>query len=566
MPSPDTLGVWSPFVTELAARGVGPQDIERAIDLHRHTGERLDRVFAKLGVDDETIARALAASLNYDFVQISLDTIDPQAVRLLPRDVSVRHRMIPLRIERDELVVAVADPLDTVALDNARIISGRPVRPVVATEDDIRRALGMAYPTDEVLKDVLRQVQVDIAPALETVEVSPEELERLGREAPAVQATNLLILRAVQENASDIHIEPQRDHSRVRYRIDGVLYDVTHLPRSLHPAVVARIKVMAMMDLAQTRLPQDGRIHVRIDSETLDLRVSTSPSTYGEKVVLRLLRLPGGKLTFTALGMHEHDRRRIEDLLALPHGLILACGPTGSGKTTTLYTALRMLNLPDRNIVTIEDPVEYRVDGITQIQVNPRIGLDFASALRSILRQDPDIIMVGEIRDEETARVAVHAALTGHLVLATLHTNDAPSALTRLLDMGVEPYLVASSVTGVVAQRLVRLLCPDCRAPYVPSPELAGRVGTFAEPVTWYRPVGCSRCHRTGYRGRTGVFEVLTVGPEVRRAVLRRAPTSEIAEIAVREGMRTLRDDCLSKVMAGLTSVEELLRVIEIER
>ena len=399
-------------------------------------------------------------------------------------------------------------------------------------------------------------------------EIALDKLKELVDEAPIVRVVNLIISQAINDKASDIHIEPEIRTVKVRYRVDGVLHDVMSPPKHIQAPMVSRIKIMSNMDIAERRIPQDGKIHLRHDGREFDLRVSTVPTIHGEKVVMRILDKGSVMLGLNKLGFSEVNQRMFEDVIDKPYGMILVTGPTGSGKSTTLYSCLNKLNTGTTNIMTIEDPVEYQLPGVNQVQVNPKANLTFASALRAFLRQDPDIIMVGEIRDQETAQIAVEAALTGHLVLSTLHTNDASGAVSRLVDMGVEPFLVASSVVGVLGQRLARTICPNCKEPYEPSPEAIKRFGLsmFSDAdLNFYRGRGCDNCKMTGYRGRTGIHEILTMTDRVRSLILNRCSTAEIKQAAMEEGMRTMQDDGLQKVLSGVTSMEECLRVVYVE-
>ncbi|MDR7400815.1 MAG: GspE/PulE family protein [Armatimonadota bacterium] len=537
---------------------ITPQQLAEALAQQRRTRERLGRILVEQGAATERqLAQALAAQLDLPLVSLSSARIDPAAVRLVPEVIARKRKVLPLQLDGGHLVVAMADPLDVFALDDVAIAARRPVKPVVAMESEVEATIERVYGMGAAAQAVLGEVE-EAVPSVEEAE-----------DAPVVRLVNLILSQAVRDRASDIHLEPTEGDARVRYRVDGVLHTVMTVPRSVYPAVVSRVKVLARLNIAERRLPQDGAFESALDGRRIDVRVSTVPTVHGERVALRLLDRSQGVLPLDQLGMDARTRRRYEGLIRQPFGIILVSGPTGSGKTTTLISTLAQLNAPDRNIITIEDPVEYQLPGVSHIQVNPRAGLTFATGLRSIVRQDPDIIMIGEIRDVETAEIAIHAALTGHLVLTTIHTNDAPSALTRLADMGIEPYLIASAVIGVASQRLVRLLCAECKQPApIPKDLMAWLAGAVREPLPaaeFARPGGCAACRHTGYQGRTGIFEVLVMTDAVRRKVLARASAAEIGEAARAEGMIPMRADGMLKALRGLTTVEEVLRVTRVE-
>jgi type II secretion system protein E len=472
----------------------------------------------------------------------------------------MRHQVLPLRAEDHTLVVAMANPFAVTVLDDLRLLTSRDVRAVVANPRQISEAIEQCY-MEKMFRDI-DDMQTE-AVAEEDLEIA--DLQKMAREALVIKLVNLIIHQAIQERASDIHVEPHERELRVRYRVDGVLHDASSPPRHLHPAIISRIKILAEMDIAERRLPQDGRVRIKIGGRNIDLRVSTIPTLHGESVVIRLLDQSTGAFALTDLGMREDTFAEFRHLIVRPHGIILATGPTGSGKSTTLHAALHVVYSPEKKVITIEDPVEYQLAGANQINVRPEIGLTFATGLRHIVRQDPDIIMVGEIRDRETADIAIHAALTGHLVFSTVHTNDSAGAVTRLLDMGIEPYLVASSLIGVLAQRLVRTLCPHCKIPFTPTGEdLREMQLALAQPgsVALYQSGECDLC-RGGYLGRTGVFELLPVDEEVRRQVVDKASSGVIKQGAVDKGMRTLLADGRQKVIEGRTTIEELVRVCQ---
>ncbi len=545
--------------------------LAEALDIQARTGERVGQILRDIGaVTDGDLARGMAHQWGYTYLSLADAKIDVETAKRIPHALAVRHKCIALEGRNGRLVLAIADPLNVVAVDDVRLITGMEVDLVVATEEDIGNALARVYQLADVIIDrAMRDSVTDY-----TVETgdddqqSVEQLRALTEEAPVVKLVNLLIDDAVKQNASDIHVEPHRGGVWIRFRVDGVLSDVMNPPKNLKAALVSRIKIMADMDIAERRRPQDGRIHLTADGRSIDLRVSTLPTMFGEKIVMRLLDHSSTQIGLARLGMHSDTLRLWETAASKPHGMVLVTGPTGSGKTTTLYATLTKLNTLDQNIVTVEDPVEYQITRINQVQVNPKAGMTFANGLRSILRQDPDIVMVGEIRDRETAEIAVQAALTGHLVLSTLHTNDAAGAITRLVDMGVEPFLISSSLISVLAQRLARAICPRCKVAYSPPTDALGRLGADARidpDVTFYRGRGCDYCRGTGYRGRIGIFELLTISDPVRDMVVHRASSTELKAQSIREGMRTLRDDGLEKVMSGISTIEEILRVVYVQ-
>lgn len=498
------------------------------------------------------------------------DDVDISLLKEIPLQFLKNNLLLPLRKEGGRLIAATGGSRSDLALmDIARRFGLIPVS--IRTEpgiviDAINRFYGQIGTAEEVMENISGEDLTTVATEFE----SPKDLLELTEEAPIIRLLNALLQQAVKEKASDIHIEPYEKEIDVRIRVDGILHRVLSPPKIIQDALISRVKVMANLDIAEKRLPQDGRIRVLIGGKDIDIRVSIVPTTFGERVVLRLLDRKQGLMGLNELGLGRQKEEVFNQLLNRTNGIILVTGPTGSGKTTTLYAALNNLNRAEKNIITVEDPVEYQLTGVGQIQVNPKIGLTFASGLRSILRQDPDVIMVGEIRDKETAEIAIQASLTGHLVLSTLHTNDAASSLTRLLDMGVEPYLVASSLIGAIAQRLVRVICPYCKEGYKPSEEeiayLREGIGEVLQPSHLYRGLGCEKCRQSGYLGRTGIFELLIIDAEVRRMIVSRTDSKTISEYTVSRGMQTLYMDGLSKVLSGVTTIEEVLRVIHSER
>lgn len=536
---------------------IGQADLDKALEVQKQSGRRLGEVLVALGtVTEADVARAISGQQGIPFVADHELQVDLNYARLLPPSVAKKTAALPLREENGELIIAIADPLDVFSLDEIRHLTRRRLRPVIATRQGIIRAVAQYERLAALrLKDGTPEVAV-------TAEVLlPPDPD----DAPVVQLVNDLVDRAIAERASDIHIEPSEAEFRVRFRVDGFLREVVNPPMSYHPAVVARIKVLSNLDISERRAPQDGRVEIRDKNRKIDLRVSTLPTVFGEKVVLRLFDKTRALTPLAELGFGDQIFPWYTACAKKPHGMLLVTGPTGSGKTTTLMSTLSYVNDVQKNIVTIEDPVEYQLNGINHVQVNPKSGLTFADGLRSILRQDPNIIMIGEIRDGETADVAVRAALTGHLVLSTLHTNDAAGALTRLADMGVEPYLVGSSVLGVLAQRLVRKVCRQCREPFETDAQAFRDYGcnvqTEAESVSVFRAVGCPRCNGTGYSGRFPIFEFLRITPLIQDLITNRASLPEIRGHAVQEGMKLLITNGMQRVLTGDTTTEEILRV-----
>lgn len=545
----------------LEAGMITREQLDQALQEQKRSGERLGKVLLRLGfVTEANMLEVLEFQLGIPKVVLADYHLDPEVVRLVPEGLARRYQAIPIRLDGNRLLVALADPLNLLALDDLRLVTGKEIMPAIAAEGEIAAALSNFWQ-----KENLGGINEVAAAALETTG-NPDSPGNPGTTggaaggAPAVRLVNNFIQQAIQAGASDIHIEPQEGEVRVRLRVDGLLHELSRLPLGVLNSLISRIKILAGMDIAEKRLPQDGRFPFTMDGHNVDLRVSTLPTVYGEKVVLRLLDQAAMLLPLDRLGFLPAVQERYTSLVRSAYGMLLITGPTGSGKTTTLYATLNSLSSPEKNIVTIEDPVEYLLPGINQVRVNPRAGLSFASGLRSILRQDPDIIMVGEIRDRETADIAVRAATTGHLVFSTLHTNDAAGAITRLLDMGIEAYLVNSSLIGVVAQRLVRQICPRCREAYRPEPGTPERSWLPEREELW-RGRGCEACHYTGYAGRTAIQEVLVMNEELRGLVAAKAPATALKEAAITAGMVPLIEDGLAKVRQGITTVNEVLRV-----
>ena len=543
----------------LRAGIVTEHQLADALEIHNATAQPLGRVVVDLGYATQgAVLSVLAGQLGIPYVDFAAAKPDPVAVASVPRDLAVRYTLMPVRIENDELLVAMADPQNVLALDDLRIMTGHEVRPAISTRDEIVAAIEDYYSVGARLDEAALDGFDDLEAA------GLEDLTEVTGEAPIVKLVNYIINKAVSDRASDIHIEPQERDLRVRYRIDGVLHEMMRSPKSTQQAIISRFKVMADMDIAEARKPQDGHTELSIGGHSMDFRVSTLPTVYGERVVLRILRKDNIMLRLEDLGFLPLALGRFETSFRKPYGAILVTGPTGSGKSTSLYAAINVLNDPSKHILTAEDPVEYRLRGVNQVQANPRAGLTFARALRSFLRCSPDIILVGEIRDHETAKIAVESALTGHLVLSTLHTNDAAGAVTRLTEMGVEPFLVASAVDCVLAQRLARRLCPDCREEYIPPRQVLLDAGyqEDALPETLWKAGGCKKCGGTGYRGRLGVHEVMLVSEEIADLTVKEATSEAIKNLAIEQGMLTLKQDGLEKARLGDTSIEEIARVI----
>jgi type IV pilus assembly protein PilB len=527
-----------------------------ALEVQKTKGGQLGRVLVDLGFATQAaILSILADQIGIRFIEFKDVHPDANAVAAVPRDLAVRYTLMPVGFDqKGRLIVAMADPQNVLALDDLRIVTGFDCIPAIATREDIVSTIEDTYRVAAHLTEDMEEAFADELAALSEV----------TSDAPIVKLVNFMITKAVTERASDIHIEPQDKDLRVRYRIDGVLHEMMRSPKSAQAAILSRFKIMADMDIAETRKPQDGHVSISVGGHALDLRVSTLPTVYGERVVLRILRKDSILLRLSDLGFLPGSLERFESSFKKPYGAVLVTGPTGSGKSTTLYAAVNVLNEVHRHILTAEDPVEYRLDGVNQVQMNVRAGLTFAAALRSFLRCSPDVILVGEIRDTETANIAIESALTGHLVLSTLHTNDSASAITRLTEMGVEPFLISSSVDCVLAQRLARTLCSECKEEYEPPRQMLLDAGYPAHelPETVWRAVGCRRCGGTGYRGRTGLHEVLKVSEEISRLCVTGASSDVIKRTAMAEGMLTLRQDGLEKVRLGITSVEEVARVV----
>jgi type IV pilus assembly protein PilB len=539
---------------------VTQQQLAEAYEEHQRAGRALGRVLVEKGVLTESqLVAALAQQIGLKFVDLSDFPVDGAAIASVPPAVCRRYNALPIGYEDGRLMVAMSDPANVFAIDDIRSITGAEVKPVVATKSDVTAAINRYHRVDGDLDDLTMSMETEEDDDLSNIKEVVED-------APIVKFVNLLITQAIQDRASDIHIEPTERDLRVRFRIDGVLHEIMRSPKNIQSGVVSRLKIMAEINIAERRIPQDGRLSVTTNGKKIDLRVATLPCVWGEKVVMRVLDNSTAMLKLSDLGFADDNYERYAQSFTKPYGMMLVTGPTGSGKSTTLYATLNIVSRPEINVITVEDPVEYRIPGINQVQTNPKAGLTFASALRSILRSDPDVVLIGEVRDHETAQIAIEAALTGHLVLSTLHTNDAPSAITRLTEMGIEPFLVGSALDCVLAQRLARRLCTKCREAYTPEPDtlMAARFPWHEgmDLPTIYRAIGCSACSKTGYRGRLALHEVMPISEEIERLTVERASAVEIGRVAREQGMATLRDDGMAKVMAGVTTLEEILRVV----
>ncbi len=533
--------------------------LNKALEIQMRTKRRLGEVLIEEGIISESeIIDTLSQQLSIKRVEIDNIFVDSEVARSIPKEVAKKHNLIPVNMQDDKLIVAMSDPLNVFAIDDICFITRKKVEPVIASKSSIDKAIEFYYgkqATDKAIEDLKKEYDINLDVKIDAAVTDDVQ------NAPAVRLTNSIIYQAISIRASDIHIEPFENNVAVRYRVDGVLSESTRIPQNLYSAVSTRIKIMAGMNIAEKRIPQDGRIEMELNSKSYDFRVSSLPTVFGEKIVIRILDRTVFVFNRQMLGFTEHENALMDKIIKMPYGIVLLTGPTGSGKSTTLYTLLSEVNQPDKNIVTVEDPVEYMMEGINQVQVNAKAGLTFAAGLRSILRQDPDIIMIGEIRDEETAQIAVRAAITGHLVFSTLHTNDAPGAITRLVDMGVEPYLVADAVVGVIAQRLVRKVCQSCRKEYT-SDEKEMKLLNVDKPVQLYKAGGCPTCNNTGYKGRAAIHEVMLIEKEHRILIEKESNAEQLRDTAMKMGMVNLFDSCKDLVLRGQTTMQEMVKTV----
>jgi general secretion pathway protein E len=544
-----------------------PQALVKIDEILSKNGESVEEALLSSHVlDDEEVLDVLSQFYEFPYIlTISEKDIDPELVKVLPISFARKYRLIPYQRKEDSVVIAFAPPLDLYALDEIKSLFGCEIEPVLALDHVVVNSINRVYERDKEMADSIE----DDSDGITEYDIhEPKDLLDADDEAPIIRFVNSLLFQAVKEKASDIHLECFEKEVSVRFRKDGILHEITSVPKKLQASVISRVKIMAELDIAEKRKPQDGRIRVKVAGRDVDVRISTVPTTWGESVVMRLLDRSSVLLSLEDLGLKGEKLKVVERLIRRPHGIILVTGPTGSGKTTSLYAALERINSPDKKIITVEDPVEYQIQGINQIQVNSKVNLSFANGLRSILRQDPDVILVGEIRDRETADIAIHASLTGHLVFSTLHTNDSASAITRLIDMEIEPFLVASSLMAIIAQRLLRFLCNSCKEAYEPTDDELGKIGLKREQLQdgiLYRAKGCDKCFDMGYSGRSAIFEMLLIDDEIRSLTLGNVDSGQIKRKAIEHGMTTLRMDGANHIIRGLTSIDEVMRVTEEE-
>jgi len=546
---------------------IKPEQLKKALEAQQtDSKKKIGDILINQGViSQKQLNMALQHVYETDFIELKDIILDPEMISLIPKRIALRYKLIPLNKENNVLTLAMANPLDVNAIDYIKEYTKMDVIPKFATENEILNALSSSYDAGYHFDDLLDRVDVATVSDMSD-EVNLSALEAISQEAPIIQLVNMIIIDGIKERASDIHLEPNQRGLLVRYRIDGILHDIRMLPVRVKPAVTSRVKILSNMDIAERRLPQDGRFQLRFGAREVDLRVSSIPTVYDEKIVMRLLDKSQGVINLDGVGFTEMQVQEFRKMIHNPHGIILVTGPTGSGKSTTLYATLNEVDSTQKNVITVEDPVEYKLDRINQINVRPKINLTFANALRSILRQDPDVIMIGEMRDSETAHIAVQSALTGHLVFSTLHTNDAVSSLTRMTDMGVEPFLISSSVIGVMAQRLVRRICPKCIEEYIPDEGIFDDLKlniTLPDKgkIKLYKGKGCDHCKNTGYYGRIAIFEMIEINDEIRSMILRKISSNEIKEVAIRYGMKTLLDSGVTRALEGITSIDEVFRV-----
>jgi type IV pilus assembly protein PilB len=546
---------------------INSEQLKKALEIQKTNSKKKigEILVSQRAITQKQLLQALQHVYEAEYIELEDVILDPEIVSIIPKRIAVRYKIVPLSKENNTLTIAMANPLDVNTIDYIKEYTKMDVNPKFASEEDIANVLSTHYEVGGHFDDILEKVDVSNV-AEYGDEVNLSALEAISQEAPVIQLVNMIIVQGIKERASDIHLEPNKRGLLVRYRIDGILHDVRMLPARVKPAIISRIKILSRMDIAERRLPQDGRFQLRFGAREVDLRISSIPTVYEEKIVMRILDKSQGVISLDSVGFTKKQLEEFRSMIKSSYGIILITGPTGSGKSTTLYGALNEIDSIEKNVITVEDPVEYKLERINQINVRPKIDLTFANALRSILRQDPDIIMIGEMRDSETAHIAVQSALTGHLVFSTLHTNDALSSLTRMIDMGIAPFLISSSVIGVMAQRLVRQICPRCIEEYTPEEDVLENLKVnfeLPDPGNFklYRGKGCDYCKNTGYRGRTAIFEVVRINDEIRSMIMKNSSSNEIKEAAIKNGMRTLLDSGVAKALEGITTIDEVLRV-----
>lgn len=549
------------------------EQLKQAQEEEKRTGQHLRKVLVKMGfIGEDDLVTFLAEKLGIVRIELSNYLIQPEVVEFVPEELARKYELMPVFKIGNRLTCAMVDPWNVFALDEVRLGTNLIIEPVAATETEIKKTIDEYYGVRGTMEDMVKSIGEEEKKLAAAEGLQEIDFKKMAEEPVVIKLVNVILLNGIRDGASDIHIEPEADLLKTRFRVDGMLHEISSPPQYLQSAIISRIKIMAKLDIAERRRPQDGRFTVKMEGREIDVRVSCMPTIYGENVVMRLLDKATALLGLDQLGFSKGVFEKYQKLITRPHGIILVTGPTGSGKTTTLYGSLTKINTVEKNIITIEDPVEYKLEGIRQTQVNPKVELTFANGLRSILRQDPDIIMVGEMRDFETAEIAIQAALTGHLVFSTLHTNDAPGAITRMIDMGVEPFLASSSVIGVLAQRLVRTICPNCKEEYLPTDEELKDIGLEdrgqrtkdegqKSKITFCCGKGCVKCKKTGYKGRIGIYELMIIDDDIRHLIIGRTATEEIRKKAIAAGMITMMDDGIEKIRTGLTTVEEVLRV-----
>ncbi|MGB9694882.1 MAG: GspE/PulE family protein [Caldisericaceae bacterium] len=550
----------------LVQRGFATKEaVDKALTVQKVTKEPLLKILFDTNVISDTqMAQILGEQWGFEYIDLLNYPVDKEILRFTDPSKAKYYGYFLLKRENGAFNIAIADPTNIEAIDYLRLSYGGNVKIYIATRSAINQSIEKYYEMEDTLKKAEEEAKVGGPEIVEEhEEVDLARLKQLGEDAPVIKIVNNIISQAIVEGASDIHVEPGENNLRVRYRIDGILYERQTLPKGVQPGILTRLKIISNMDIAERRIPQDGRISLKYEGRPIDFRVSSLPSIFGEKIVLRILDKTSSLKPIEALGFSEYNLKKFENIITQPYGMILISGPTGSGKTTTLYSCLNRLNSPTKNIITVEDPVEYQLKGVNQVQVNDKAGLTFSNALRSILRQDPNIILIGEIRDKETAQIAIEAALTGHLVFSTIHTNDSASIPTRLIDMGIEPFLVASSLIGATAQRLIRKICPKCKQPYSPPTNVLEHLGfEIEEGLTFYKGEGCDECNHSGYKGRMAITEILPITPEIQKLIMKNASSKEISHEARKNGMKTLIDDAMTKAAEGITTLEEVIRVV----